>query len=96
LARCEVIEARAEAYLAARQADKAVLEFQKIVANPGLEDPMLPRTIVAHLGLARAYALENNIAGSRNEYEEFFALWKDADADLGVFKQAHSEYTHLK
>jgi hypothetical protein len=55
----------------------------------------LPRTIVAHLGLARACALRNNIAESRNENERFFSLWRDADADLGVIKQARSEYARF-
>lgn len=47
---------------------------------------------LAHLGLARAYALENHKAESRDEYEKFFALWKDADADLPILKQARLEY----
>jgi len=94
LVRPEVMEVRAEAYLAARQPDKAEVEFQKIIANPGLEDIMQPRTILAHLGLARAYALENKTAESRSEYEKFFALWKDADTDIPALKQAHGEYAH--
>jgi eukaryotic-like serine/threonine-protein kinase len=92
LVRPEVMEVRAEAYLAARQPDKAEVEFQKIIANPGLEDIMQPRTVLAHLGLARAYALENKTAESRSEYEKFFALWKDADTDIPALKQAHGEY----
>ena len=96
LARCEVIEARGRAYLAARQGDKAELEFKKLIANPGLEDPSLPRPTLAHLGLARAYALEGNKAQSAGEYQAFFALWKDADQDVPVLIEAHREFDQLQ
>jgi tetratricopeptide (TPR) repeat protein len=96
LARCEAIEVRGQAYLAASQGDKAELEYKKLIANPGLEDPPLPRTTLAHLGLARAYALEGKKTESRDEYEKLFALWKDADVDLPVLKQARSEYAHIQ
>lgn len=96
LACSEVIEVRAEAYLAAKQPDKAALEFQKLMANPGLDDPLQPRTVLAHLGLARANALENKMSESRGEYDRFFALWKDADPDVPVLKQARQEYSHLQ
>jgi Tfp pilus assembly protein PilF len=96
LVRCEVIEVRGQAYLAAGQGDKAEVEYKKLIANPGLEDPALPRTTLAHLGLARAYAMENKSAESRGEYEKFCALWKDADTDVPVLEQARLEYTHLR
>ena len=96
LVRCEVIEVRGQAYLAAGQGDKAEVEYKKLIANPGLEDPALPRTILAHLGLARAYAMENKAAESRGEYEKFFTLWKDADPDVQVLEQARLEYAHLR
>jgi hypothetical protein len=51
---------------------------------------------LAHLGLARAYALKNNMTGSRNEYEKFFTFWKDADANLPILKQARVENSQLK
>ena len=81
---------------AAGQGDKAEVEYKKLIANPGLEDPALPRTTLAHLGLARAYAMENKSAESRGEYEKFFALWKDADTDVPVLEQARLEYAHLR
>jgi len=56
---------------------------------------MFPLTVVAHLGLARAYAMEHKIADSRSEYEEFFARWKDADAGLAILEQARREYAQL-
>ena len=68
---------------------------QKILANPGI-DPLSPLYPLAHLGLARAYAMENNQAASRREYEKFFDMWKNADADVPVLKQARAEYSRLK
>jgi hypothetical protein len=95
LARCEVIELRGQAWLAARQGDKAELEFKKLIANPGLEDPSLPRSALAHLGLARAYALEGEKAQSASEYHAFLDLWRDADQDVPVLIEAHREFDHL-
>jgi len=92
----EVIEVRGEAYLAAKQGAKASDEFQKLIDHPALEEPTMPKTILAHLGLARAYAMEKKTAGSREEYEKFFALWKEADANLAVLQQARSEYARLQ
>jgi len=96
LARCEVIELRGQAYLAARQGDKAELEFKKLIANPGLEDPSLPRPTLAHLGLARAYALQGKKTDSASEYKAFLAHWQDADQDLPVLIEAHREFDHLQ
>jgi eukaryotic-like serine/threonine-protein kinase len=75
----EVIDLRGNAYLAARQGEKAEGEFRKLIDNPALEDPVKPWTVMAHLGLARAYVLEGNKDLAKAEYENFFALWKDAD-----------------
>lgn len=95
LARGDIIEVRADAYLAAGQADQAVAAYQKMLANPALEDPMFPRTILAHLGLARAYALQKKNTESRAEYEKLFSIWKDADPQLPVLEQARHEYAQL-
>jgi DNA-binding winged helix-turn-helix (wHTH) protein/tetratricopeptide (TPR) repeat protein len=95
LLRPETIEVRGAAYMAAGQADKAEAEFKKLIANPGLEDPMLPRTTLAHLYLARAYALEGSKAQSAVEYKAFLALWKDADPDLPPLVQARRELDAL-
>jgi len=83
---------RGQAYLAAHQGPHAAVEFEKLADHPWLADPPAPLIVLAHLGLARAYALENKTAGRRSEYEKFFALWKDADADIPTLKQAQSEY----
>ena len=70
-------------------------QFQKILSNPGI-DPVSILYPLAHLGLARAYALEGNKAGSKSEYENFLALWKDADSDLPVLQQARREFARLQ
>jgi len=86
---------RGEAYLSARMGTDAAREFQKIVKNQGV-DPISPYYPLAHKGLAQAYALQGDNAGSRREYEEFFALWKDADANIPVLREARSAYSGLK
>jgi DNA-binding winged helix-turn-helix (wHTH) protein/Flp pilus assembly protein TadD len=96
LAAPEVIEVRGEAYLATKQGELAENEFRKLIANPGLEDPVRPWTVLAHLGLARSLALQGNKAGSKSEYENFFALWKDADPDVPVLQQARRQYAQLQ
>jgi hypothetical protein len=52
--------------------------------------------VIAHLGLARALALNGEKPQSKREYEIFFALWKDADPDLPLLQQAHREYAQLR
>ena len=96
LALPEVIDVRAQAYLMAKQGAKAQAEYQKLIDHPAIEEPTMPKTFLAHLGLARAYALQNRNEDSRKEYETFFSLWKDADADLPVLRQAHLEFAHLR
>jgi eukaryotic-like serine/threonine-protein kinase len=95
LAMPEVIEVRAQAYLASKQPSKAAEELQKLLDHPALEDPTMPRTILAHLGLARVYAMQDRKDDSRKEYKTFFSLWKDADPDLPVLHQARLEYNQL-
>jgi hypothetical protein len=55
-----------------------------------------PNRAISLSVLARAYALQNNRTETRNEYEKFFALWKEADADVPVLKQARRECAHLQ
>jgi eukaryotic-like serine/threonine-protein kinase len=87
---------RGQAYLAMRQGPQATLEFAKIADKPWLADPPSPLIALASLNLARAYALDGNSAGSRNEYQRFFTLWRDADADLPILRQAHLEYQRIR
>jgi hypothetical protein len=51
---------------------------------------------LAHLGIARAYALQGDTAKARVAYQDFFALWKDADPDVPILVAAKSEYAKLK
>jgi hypothetical protein len=55
-----------------------------------------PLGALAHLGLARAYALSGDPAKARTAYQDFFALWKDADPDIPILKEAKTEYARLK
>ena len=74
---------------------EAAVEFQKILASRGYAvlSPLYP---LAHLGLARATALQGDAAKARKAYEDFFALWKDADGDIPVLIEAKKEYEKLK
>ena len=85
---------RGVAYLSASMGQNAVGEFEKILRNQGV-DPVSPYYPLAHLGLARAYALEGDTAASRREYQEFFRLWKDADPDIPILREARSGYVKL-
>jgi eukaryotic-like serine/threonine-protein kinase len=86
---------RGQAYLMLGNGNAAALEFQKIVDHPGLvlENPV---GALAHLGLARAYALQGDPTKARTEYQNFLTLWKDADPDIPIFKQAKAEYAKLQ
>jgi DNA-binding winged helix-turn-helix (wHTH) protein len=85
---------RGEAYLEARQPDLARAEFKRILDNPGIDCTSVLYPL-AHLGTARAYAMENKNNESRHEYEALFNRWNNADADLPVLKQAKQEYARL-
>jgi serine/threonine protein kinase len=85
---------RGQTYLAARQGAAAAAEFQKILDFRHLTVNNLIGPL-AHLGLARAYALDDR-AKARSAYEKFFTLWKDADPDIPVLRQAKTEYEKLK
>jgi eukaryotic-like serine/threonine-protein kinase len=86
---------RGYALLAAAQSSEAVAEFQRIIDRPGiaLNSPHGP---LAHLGLARALAASGEKAQSRTAYQDFLALWKDADPDIPILKQAKAEYAKLQ
>ncbi len=96
---------RGEAYLGARQGSKAAAEFQKILDHPGIV-LMEPIGVLAHLQIARAYAMQAASeqgaaadaarAKARAAYQDFLALWKNADPDIPVLKQAKAEYAKLK
>jgi tetratricopeptide (TPR) repeat protein len=86
---------RGEAYLAAHQGPQAAAEFQKVLDHGGVvrNDPS---GALARLGLARAYAMSGDAAKARVAYQDFFALWKDADPDVPVLRAAKNEYAKLQ
>jgi hypothetical protein len=55
-----------------------------------------PIGALAHLGLGRAYTLAGDNAKAKSAYQDFFALWKNADPDIPILKQAKAEYSRLK
>ncbi len=85
---------RGEAYLAAHQGSEAAVEFQKILDHRGV---VFDEAIgaLAHLGLARAYALQGDTAKARAAYNDFLTLWKDADPDVPILRHAKAEYAKL-
>lgn len=86
---------RGQAYLQANNGARATEEFQKIIRHRGW-DVLSPLWPLAHLGLARAAALQGDVTKSRKAYEDFFMLWRDADAELPVLIEAKKEYERLK
>jgi len=86
---------RGEAYLAAHQGSAAAAEFQKILDHTGVVQNG-PIGAWAHFGLARAYAISGDAAKAKVVYQDFFALWKNADPDVPVLKQAKAEYAKLQ
>ena len=89
-----VLYLRGLAYVKSTQGAEAVQEFQKILALRNFV-PADPLMSLAHLGLGRAYALQGDTQKSRTAYQDFLALWKDADADLPILKEAQAEYAKL-
>jgi predicted Zn-dependent protease len=86
---------RGQAYLAEQKGTDAATQFQEILAHRGWSalSYFYP---LAHVGLARAAVLQGDTAKARQAYQDFFALWKDADADLSVLIEAKKEYEKLK
>jgi Tfp pilus assembly protein PilF len=85
---------RGEAYLALRQGSEAAAEFQRILDHRGLvlADP---EDAMARLALSRALAMSGDAARAKLAYQDFFNLWKDADNDIPILKQAKSECARL-
>ena len=86
---------RGLAYLAAHRGVEAAGEFQKILDHRGvvLSDPI---GALAHLQLARAYVLSGDKSKAKSAYQDFLTLWKEADPDIPILKQAQAEYANLK
>ncbi len=86
---------RGRAYLVLHKGNEAVAEFQKVLDHPGvvLNSVVGP---LSHLQLGRAYAMAGDESKARAAYQDFFALWKDADPDIPILKQAKAEYAKFK
>ena len=90
-----VLYVRGNAFLKAGRGGDAVQAFQRLLdmKNVITVDPLMP---LAKVGLARAYAMAGDRARSRVAYQDFFAVWKDADPDVPVLRQAKAEYGKLQ
>jgi eukaryotic-like serine/threonine-protein kinase len=86
---------RGLAYLESGDGRSAAGEFQKLIDNPGLCGEFITGPL-ARLQLGRAERLMGDKAAARESYEEFLTIWKDADPDLPVYRQAKAEYAQLK
>jgi eukaryotic-like serine/threonine-protein kinase len=82
-------------YLRARQGPEAAAEFRKIVEH-GRIAAIAPEYALAHLGLGRAYALSGDNTNAKKAYQDFLAMWKDADSDVPILKEAKAEYAKLQ
>ena len=90
-----VLYTRAVAYLGVKQGTDAAQEFQRILDLKNLagDDPLVP---LARLGLGRAFAQQRDKPKARTAYQDFLALWKDADPDVPILQEAKSEYANLQ
>jgi len=86
---------RGTAELASHNGAAAAVELQKFLDHRGIV-LNFPLASLAKLGLARAYAMQGDSAKARSAYQDFFALWKDADLDIPILKEAKAEYAKLK
>ncbi len=86
---------RGLAYLKLKDGNRAAAEFEKVIDNPGI----VTNSIIGSLSLlqlARAEAMTGDMDAARTRYQDFLALWKDADPDVPILKQAKAEYARLK
>ena len=86
---------RGLAYLRAKQGEEAAAEFKKILAHRGIAKNS-PLAALAQLQLARAQAMSGDKPAARRTYQDFLALWKQADAELPLLKEAQAEYQKLE
>ena len=85
---------RATAFLTAKQGPAAAGEFKKILEHRGVVGNS-PIGALAHLGLARALAMAGSFSEARAAYQNFFALWKDADEDIPILREARAEFASI-
>lgn len=89
------IYVRGQAYMLAGRVAEAADEFQRILDHRGL-DPLSSFYVLAYFRLARAYSLGGDTARALKAYQDFLALWKDADPDIPILQEAKSEYARLQ
>jgi eukaryotic-like serine/threonine-protein kinase len=89
------VQVRGEAYLAAGRGKEAAAEFQKILDHLGIVQNSLVGAL-AHLQIGRAFALAGDSTRAKAAYQDFLTLWKDADPDIPILKEAKTEYAKLK
>jgi tetratricopeptide (TPR) repeat protein len=87
------IYVRGQAYLKAGQGQQAIAEFQQMIAFRWMEYPL---RALARLQLGRAYAMQGDSAKAKAAYQDFLTLWKDADPDIPILKEAKAEYGKLQ
>jgi FOG: TPR repeat len=86
---------RGQAFLSAHEGTQAAAEFQRIIDHRGIV-LNFPLGALAHLQLGRAYVLSGETVKARAAYQDFLALWKNADHEIPILKQAKSEYAKLQ
>ncbi|HXY78462.1 MAG TPA: hypothetical protein VEH47_06570, partial [Candidatus Acidoferrales bacterium] len=86
---------RGVAYLAQKNGPAAAAEFQKFLDHPGIVGNFLLGSL-ARLQLARAYAIAGDTTKAKAAYKDFLTLWKDADPDIPILKEAKAEYAKLQ
>jgi len=85
---------RGQAFLRSHNGAAAILEFQKVLDHRGIVQNALSGAL-AHLQIGRAYALAGDPTRAKVAYQDFLNMWKDADPDLPILKQAKAEYAKL-
>jgi serine/threonine protein kinase/Tfp pilus assembly protein PilF len=86
---------RGEAYLEAGKGQQAAVEFQKIIDHRSIVQNFILGAL-SHLQLGRALALQGDTTKARTAYQDFFTLWKDADPNIPILKEAKAEYAKLQ
>ena len=89
---------RGKAYLMLHDGDRAAAEFQKFIDHRGLVRISRERSVgrISPLGLAPVYAMQGDTAKAKAAYQDFLTIWKDADPDIPILKQAKAEYAKLQ
>ena len=86
---------RGQAYMATHNGSAASAEFRKVLEHRGVVQNGLLGAL-SRLQLARAEVMMGDIVGARQQYQDFFSLWKDADNDIPILRQARAERAKLQ